>query len=191
MRRAAAGLLVALVAACTSPGQSAAPPSTAPAPTTTAPPSPPGPPSNAPASDAALPALPPFTTAVAQLVDERNRARPLNVYVADEPAERARGLMNLDALPDDSGMVFAFPGDNRGGFYMKNTRIPLSIAFFAADGEVLEVLDMTPCRKDPCRIYDPGVAYRGALEVPAGYFDTVGLEPGWTIRTTPTPLPAS
>ncbi|MDP9405511.1 MAG: DUF192 domain-containing protein, partial [Actinomycetota bacterium] len=143
------------------------------------------------AATAALPDLPPFTTAVAQLVDKRGDGRPLAVYVADEPAERARGLMNLDALPTDSGMVFAFPDDHRGGFYMKDTRIPLSIAFFDAGGEVLAVLDMTPCRKDPCEIYDPGVAYRGALEVPAGYFDTVGLEPGWTVRTTPTPLPAS
>jgi uncharacterized membrane protein (UPF0127 family) len=74
------------------------------------------------------------------------------------------------SLPRNAGMIFAFPRDRRGGFWMKNTLIPLSIAFSDRRGRILRILDMTPCRSEPCRIYDPGVAYRSALEVNRGAF---------------------
>ena len=53
---------------------------------------------------------------------------------------------------------------------MKNTLIPLDIAFYGARGTILRIFTMQPCRREPCRIYDPNVAYRGALEVNAGSF---------------------
>jgi hypothetical protein len=75
-------------------------------------------------------------------------------------------------------MLFLFPEDHRGGFWMKNTLIPLSIAFLDADGQVLAVLDMEPCRADPCPIYDPGVSYRSALEVNQGALARWGVGAG-------------
>jgi uncharacterized protein len=107
------------------------------------------------------------------------------VYVADEPELRRLGLMHRDELAADAGMVFVYPHDTEGGFWMKNTRIPLSIAYFAADGDVLAVLDMEPCEADPCPTYDPEVAYRGTLEVNEGYFDEVGLDEDWRIELAP------
>ena len=116
------------------------------------------------------------------------RAQRIRVEDAFTPEARARGLMFRPQLAPRSGMVFRYPRDNRGGYWMKNTLIPLSIAFFAADGRVLRILDMAPCRQDPCRSYEPGVAYRGALEVNDGFFDRIGLAKGWRVEL-PSGLP--
>ena len=53
---------------------------------------------------------------------------------------------------------------------MKDTLIPLSVAFWDRRGRIVRILDMTPCRHDPCPVYDPKVAFRGALEVNRGAF---------------------
>ncbi len=100
------------------------------------------------------------------------------VEVADSPEEREVGLMNRTSLPEDSGMIFLFDEDSSGGFWMKDTLIPLSIAFAAADGTIVSILDMEPCEADPCEIYDPGVTYRSALEVNKGAFSRWGVAEG-------------
>ncbi len=100
------------------------------------------------------------------------------VEVADSEDERQVGLMHRESLPDDAGMIFVFEDEIRGGFWMKNTLIPLSIAFADSDGTILRILDMEPCEADPCEIYDPGVAYRNALEVNQGAFASWGVEEG-------------
>src|SRR5690606_31223996 len=90
------------------------------------------------------------------------------VYVADDPQTRQRGLMFREELPAGTGMIFVFPGETTGGFWMANTLIPLSIAFYDADGTVVAVLDMEPCTEEDlndCPSYEPGVPYHGALEV--------------------------
>jgi uncharacterized membrane protein (UPF0127 family) len=104
------------------------------------------------------------------------------VEVADSPAERERGLMNRTSLPRDQGMVFVWGSDHTGAFWMKDTRIPLSIAFYGADGRVLKIFDMVPCRRDPCPLYDPEVAYRGALEVNRGAFGRWRIAEGDRLR---------
>jgi uncharacterized membrane protein (UPF0127 family) len=100
------------------------------------------------------------------------------VEVADMPEERARGLMGRTSLAADAGMLFVYPGPTEGAFWMKNTLIPLSIAFYGRDGTILRILDMEPCRRDPCPLYDPGVAFRGALEVNQGAFERLGVREG-------------
>ena len=80
------------------------------------------------------------------------------------------------------GMVFLFPEGTEGGFWMKNTFIPLSIAFFDERGRILRILDMEPCPGDPCPVYDPGVPYHGALEVERGMYERWGIERGDRIR---------
>ena len=106
----------------------------------------------------------------------------VHVEIADSPAERARGLMGRAQLPSDSGMVFVFPQDTRASFWMKDTSIPLSIAFYNRRGRIVRILDMTPCKQEPCRVYAPGVAYRGALEVPRGAFTRWGVREGDVLR---------
>jgi uncharacterized membrane protein (UPF0127 family) len=102
----------------------------------------------------------------------------LDVEIADTDERREFGLMFREALPADSGMVFVYQTDETGGFWMKDTLIPLSIAFYDSNGRILRILDMEPCRADPCPVYDPGVAYRGALEVNRGAFRRWGVEAG-------------
>ena len=106
----------------------------------------------------------------------------LQAEVAQTPEERERGLMGRRSLPADQGMVFIFFQRTRSGFWMKNTLIPLSIAFFNKDGEILRILDMEPCHKEPCKVYDPGVGYWGALEVNKGAFDRWNATEGDVIR---------
>lgn len=74
--------------------------------------------------------------------------------------------MNRRRAPAD-GMLFVFPQDTRGGFWMKNTLVPLTIAFFNADGKRVRKLSMKPCRQESCPIYNPGRRYRFALELRA------------------------
>ncbi|HEU4449855.1 MAG TPA: DUF192 domain-containing protein [Gaiellaceae bacterium] len=104
------------------------------------------------------------------------------VEVADDPDERQVGLMHRESLPAESGMIFLFERDSSGGFWMKNTLVPLSIAFADGSGEILRILDMEPCETDPCEIYDPGVFYRSALEVNQGAFARWGVEEGDRLR---------
>ena len=75
-------------------------------------------------------------------------------------------------------MVFLFDGPVNGTFWMKNTLIPLSIAFWDRSGRILKILDMTPCRADPCRLYSPGVTYVGAVETNRGWFGANGVREG-------------
>jgi uncharacterized protein len=121
----------------------------------------------------------PGATAVITTADEEVE---LSIEVADDEAERSRGLMFRTSLEEDAGMVFLYPEPTAGSFWMKNTLIPLSIAFFDADGTILRILDMEPCEGDPCPLYTPGVAFTGALEVNRGAFERLGVREGDTIE---------
>lgn len=90
----------------------------------------------------------------------------LRPELALTPEQRERGLMFRRAAPRD-GMLFVFPRATTGGFWMKNTRVPLKIVFFDTRGRAVRTLRMTPCRTDVCRLYMPRRQYRFALELPA------------------------
>ncbi|MDQ3987139.1 MAG: DUF192 domain-containing protein [Actinomycetota bacterium] len=107
----------------------------------------------------------------------------VDVEVADSPEERARGLMYRESLPEDAGMLFVFFERSTSGFWMKNTKIPLSIAFFDQQGKIMSILDMEPCTRDRCRFYTPPTPYWGALEVNQGAFEEWGVEVGDLVRT--------
>jgi len=94
--------------------------------------------------------------------------RELTVAVAETPSQRSQGLMGVTDLGSLDGMLFVFPVDSDGGFWMKNTLIPLDIVFFTVDGGFVDALTMAPCTEDPCPTYRPGGSYRYALEAPAG-----------------------
>ena len=69
--------------------------------------------------------------------------------VADSPEERRVGLMGVESLDKDGGMVFVFDREQDGSFWMKDTLIPLSIAFWGSDRRLLDILEMDPCTTDP------------------------------------------
>ena len=95
---------------------------------------------------------------------------PWVVAFADTPELRAQGLMGVTDLGELDGMLFVWDSDTPSSFWMKDTLIPLDIAFFRADGSLVDVLSMVPCEADPCPRYGPagGRTYRYALEAPAG-----------------------
>jgi len=96
---------------------------------------------------------------------------------ADEPA-RERGLSQRTQVPAGTGMAFLFPADTTAAFWMKDTLVPLQIAFVATDGHVVSLFEMAPCRADPCTVYAPTGAYRYAVELPSGAFTATGLKTG-------------
>jgi uncharacterized membrane protein (UPF0127 family) len=118
------------------------------------------------------------------LIDTGDDSVLVNLIVAETTEQQVFGLMHRESFPDDCGMVFLFMEERRGAFWMKDTLIPLSIAFFDENGEIKSILDMEPCETDPCKTYDPGIAYSGALEVNQGQFDEWGVNVGDEISIT-------
>ena len=102
----------------------------------------------------------------------------LVVEVSDTADERERGLMHREDLAPLDGMAFVWRHPTTGSFWMKDTLIPLSIAFWDADGRIVAILDMEPCEADPCPTYDPGLTYAGAVEVEQGAFERHGITVG-------------
>lgn len=114
--------------------------------------------------------------------------------VADTPEARTRGLQGVMDVPAGTGMLFVFPGrasvpEDRSGFWMLDTAVPLDIAF-AADGIVVGVATMSPCAAAPCPITHPAVPYDVALEVAAGVLGEAGVGTGdrFTWRVTAEPV---
>ena len=105
----------------------------------------------------------------------------LNTEVADEPGERAQGLMNRQSLPDDAGMLFVWPADTQSGFWMRDTVIPLSIAFVTAGGVVSDIQDMEPLSEVRVRAPQLDVvdACAAGAVLSAGYL--YGLLKGWSM----------
>ena len=101
----------------------------------------------------------------------------VRVELARTQAQLEHGLMGRKTLARNAGMAFLFPTALRRRFWMKDTTIPLSIAFWNKQGRILRVLDMAPCTTDPCKLYDPKVAFVGALEVNRGAFRRWGVRP--------------
>jgi uncharacterized membrane protein (UPF0127 family) len=94
----------------------------------------------------------------------------VSVEEADTPDERERGLMDRTSLGASEGMVFLFDDPTDGSFWMKDTLIPLSIAFWNEAGTIVGIRDMDPCTADPCPTYGSPEPYVGALEVNQGFF---------------------
>lgn len=102
----------------------------------------------------------------------------IRVEIAETTEAKLRGLMGRTSLPEDSGMVFLEEEPVISGFWMKDTLIPLSIAFWDEEGRIFRILDMEPCLEDTCRTYQPGGPWVGALEVNQGFFEEHGVEVG-------------
>ena len=99
----------------------------------------------------------------------------LAIEVADTAEERAKGLMGRESLPADRGMLFDFQEPTQAGFWMKNTLIPLSIAFVDGDGTIVHIEDMQPETED---IHASPKPYRYAIEVNQGWYAAHGISAG-------------
>jgi uncharacterized membrane protein (UPF0127 family) len=101
--------------------------------------------------------------------------RELLLAIADSPGLRATGLMGVEDLGDLDGMLFFWRHEALGGFWMKDTLIPLDIVWFDADGAMVGRASMVPCTATPCPRYEPDgdADYRYAIEANPGDLDWV------------------
>lgn len=106
----------------------------------------------------------------------------LDAEIADTEETRSYGLMNRTSIPDDYGMVFFVFKETECCFWMEDTLVPLSIAFFDADGTIVDIEDMDPCKVKSCPLYSSDAPYIGALEVKQGLFEKWGVSVGDRIR---------
>jgi uncharacterized protein len=115
------------------------------------------------------------TSATLPTVTMKLGSKTFTLEIANDTAEREKGLMRRDSMPADHGMIFVFAGEERLGFYMKNTRIPLDIIFVNANGVVVSVKQMRP--------YDVSTTYadapaKWAIELNQGQAAAAGVKVG-------------
>jgi uncharacterized membrane protein (UPF0127 family) len=126
-------------------------------------------------------AQPPLPTIPLTLGDDTVTAE-----VADSRTERSVGLMHRTALPAGAGMLFVYPDERRLSFWMRNTLVPLSIAFINAQGTIVRISDMKPLDERHVPSDWPAMY---ALEVPQGWFVARGVAVGDTVVGLPGPAP--
>lgn len=109
-------------------------------------------------------------------IETANGPVALYVEIADDEAERNRGLMFRESLADDAGMLFHFQTPEMASFWMRNTILSLDIIFIGLDGRILNIADhTTPFSEAP--IPADGLT-RGVLEIRAGRAEALGIRPG-------------
>jgi uncharacterized protein len=102
----------------------------------------------------------------------------LHVDLADTAREHRKGLMGIETLPEEEGIAFVFDAPSESTFWMKDTLIPLSIAFVDDADRVIGLRDMEPCEADPCPTYGIDQPFVLAIEANLGWFDRAGIEVG-------------
>lgn len=107
---------------------------------------------------------------------------PLRVEVVATDADRARGLMHRESLGRDDGMLFIFDEPAYHTMWMKDTLIPLSVAFVDAGGTILNILDMEPRTLDPHMSAGPSVY---AIETNKGWFAAKRIRAGDKVTGLP------
>jgi len=123
------------------------------------------------------------STAIAQsaererlLVQSAGGEHEFQVEIADDPAERARGLMFRREMADDEGMLFDFGADAPASFWMRNTYIPLDMLFIEADGTIESIAERTtPLSEKSVPSKGP---VRFVLEINGGLSDRLGIAAG-------------
>ncbi|HWS81060.1 MAG TPA: DUF192 domain-containing protein [Rubrobacter sp.] len=101
----------------------------------------------------------------------------VRVEVADDVAEQAKGLMDRTTLGENRGMLFVFPEERELSFWMKNTLIPLSIAFIDSESRIIDIQDMKPLDDEPPH-YVSAEPAQYTLEVNRGFFEERGVRVG-------------
>ena len=105
--------------------------------------------------------------------------REIRVEVAQTPEERGYGLMGRKHLGKDEGMFFVFETEDYHAFWMKDTVLPLSIAFIGKDGRIVWMTDMKPLTLDS-HVPPQPVLY--ALEMNKGWFSSHGVKVGDVVK---------
>lgn len=106
--------------------------------------------------------------------------KKIEVEIADNDEMRSYGLMFRESMPENSGMLFVFENEAPRSFWMKNTLIPLSIAYFDRDKVLREIIDMEPAALGTTRpkSYPSRINSMFALEMNRGWFERNKIRPG-------------
>jgi len=112
---------------------------------------------------------------VLTIVNSSGERVPVQVEIADTPEERQTGLMGRSALAENAGMLFVFDQEQILSFWMKDTLIPLSIAYIDAEGRIVDIQDMQPLDETSHPSAEPA---QYALEVNQGFFEGRGVMVG-------------
>lgn len=107
----------------------------------------------------------------------------LQAEVADSEEERSHGLMFRTGMPEDHGMLFVFAEPGQYCFWMRNTLIPLAIAFIDDEGRIVDMAEMQA--RDDRTHHCPRKPVRMALEMNKGWFTTRGIAPGAEVQGLP------
>ncbi|MFT4261278.1 MAG: DUF192 domain-containing protein [Candidatus Woesearchaeota archaeon] len=91
---------------------------------------------------------------------------------------KQQGLMYVESLEDDKGMLFVFEREARHSFWMKNTLIPLDMIWLNSDLEVVHIEKAIPCTQDPCRVYTPLANALYVLEINQGLSEELNITIG-------------
>ncbi len=134
----------------------------------------------APREDPEVAGQPPLATVRLQI----GRAS-VEAEVAARPVERQQGLMHRRSLPEGRGMLFVFPEPQPMTFWMRNTLVPLSIAYISPTGIIMEIHDLKPMDETPVSSSMSFLQY--ALEVPQGWFAKNQILPGDRVVGLPDP----
>ncbi len=116
------------------------------------------------------------------ILKQKEKTMQIDIEIADREDLWSLGLMYRKDIPWEFGMLFVFPNDTTSGFWMKNTYVPLDIAFISAEGIIFNIQRMDPCKEGECPVYYSPKPYRYALEVKAGFFERYGFGVGASIK---------
>lgn len=116
-------------------------------------------------------------------VELRIGGKKISAEVADDESERAAGLMFRKSLASDSGMLFVMDRPGPVGFWMKNTEVPLTIAYIDPRGTIMELHDLHPRDETPVPSRFRNIAF--ALEMPQGWFTKNNIWPGERVLGLP------
>lgn len=116
------------------------------------------------------------------LTDLEIAGNTVTAEIADTPALRRQGLMHRPSMAEDHGMIFVYPDAQPRSFWMKNTLLPLSIAYIDQHGQIVHIADMMPMDESPVPSNQPAMY---ALEMPQGWFDAHQITPGMQVSGLP------
>ncbi len=170
-------------------------PTTPPTTSASAPTAPTAPPQSSPVVTTTVPTTMPagvvvpagFEQAAATVTAADGTECALCLWLAETGDQRALGLMYVTDIGGPDGMIFRYDSPNTSAFWMKNTVMPLSIAFYDQGGAYLDEFDMAPCTADPCPTYPTPANFTDAIEVPQGMLEELGLVPGSVLAVSDLP----
>jgi uncharacterized membrane protein (UPF0127 family) len=106
----------------------------------------------------------------------------ITAWIADTENARETGLMGMQNINENEGMLFVYERPGAYAFWMKNTLMPLDIIFVSSDMKIISIQNMEPCTMEPCKIYPPPSNIMYAIEVKGGFAERHNVTVGQTVK---------